>query len=338
MKAILLSERRTSLQDIPTPDVGPGEVLIAVDACGLCGSDILKLDSPGGSHGILGHEVAGRVLRKGPKTPSHLKAGDRVIVAHHVPCLKCHYCRRGSSSMCRQFKSTNIVPGGFAECTRVSEKHVRHVLLKIPRGLDSLSASLSEPLACCLRNVKRLGLRKGDCAGIMGLGSIGLLTGQLLKRNGVSVLGFDLDPARIRIAQDLGLSASDGSGARDRIESLSSGRGLDALIFTAGSSAMLAERTSWVRDGGTISLFAELGPSPAALDLKEIYHRELTISTSYSSSPQDLREALKIIAAKEINVAPLVANTYPLTRFDEAVRQVRSRAVLKAILVPTDKP
>lgn len=334
MKAILLDDRRPSLQDIPIPSVGPGEVLISVDACGLCGSDILKFDTPKNTRGILGHEVAGRILRKGPRTPAHLKVGDRVIVAHHVPCFKCHYCRRGSPSMCRQFKSTNIEPGGFSECTRVSEKHVRHVLFKIPAKLDSLSASLTEPLSCCLRNVKRLGLKSGDSAGIVGLGSIGLLTAQLLKRDGVSVLGFDLDPARVRVARDLGVEADDGKGAKERICEITSERGLDALIFTAGNTAMLAERLDWIRDGGNVNIFAELGGLPAALDLKEIYHRELTLSSSYSSSPEDMLEALNIIASGEVSVAPLIANTYPLSQFDEAVRKVRAREVLKAILVP----
>ena len=340
MKAILLEGSKAALREIPTPEIGPGEVLLSVDACGLCGSDLLKLDCEGVAAGPrpgrnLGHELTGRVVRKGPQAPADLGLGDRVIVAHHVPCGICHYCRHQHPSMCPQFKETNLEPGGFSEFVRVSERHVRHTLLKIPSGLDSLSASLTEPLACCLRNVRRMNLAPQDSVGVIGLGSIGLLMCQALRQRGLAVLGFDLDPARLRAAHNLGLKASDGRDAVQRIAELTDGRGLDALTFTAGSPTLVADKIRWVRDGGVINLFAELGPSAlAALDFKEFYHRELTLMSSYSPAPNDLEDALRLIASGAISVAPLVCNTFTLAQFDEAVRSARSREILKAILVP----
>src|SRR5437868_1301040 len=124
MKAILY-ERQTGavLKEVPVPSIAAGEALVAVDVCGLCGTDLMKLAAKA-PRAVLGHEVAGRVAKLG-KGAKGLKEGDRVVVAHHVPCLKCHYCRRGSFSMCRQFKETNIEPGGFSEFLRASALHVK---------------------------------------------------------------------------------------------------------------------------------------------------------------------------------------------------------------------
>lgn len=335
MKAILYRPPSgAALEDVPVPPIKDGEVLISVDACGLCGSDLLKLNGPSAG-GILGHEVTGRVAKMGAGVTG-FEIGDRVAVAHHVPCLECHFCLRGNPSMCRQFRATNFDPGGFSEFIRLSEKHVRHTLLKIPDGLDSLSASFTEPLACVVRNVKRLKLAPGDAVGVVGLGSIGLLTGQLLRHLKVSVLGFDLDPSRLKLAQELGLATADGDDALNAISKLTQDRGLDVLTFTAGSQSLIPARLKWLRGGGTLNIFSELKPDAALspIDLNEIYHRELTILSSYSSSLDDLRESLALLASGAVNVKPLTMRTYGLAEFSQAVAQTKSREIMKAILLP----
>ena len=340
MKAILYKPGRGAvLAEIPEPQIGPEEALIAVDACGLCGSDLLKLVDPHVTGPILGHEVAGRIARLGAMV-KNFKVGDRVIVAHHVPCLTCHFCRRGHPSMCAHFRATNIEPGGFAETVAVSAKHLEHTVLKIPEGLDSFSATFTEPLACCLRNVKRVRVVEGDTVGVVGLGSIGLLTGQLLKHFKATVVGFDLDASRIAVAREMGFIVPDGDNAKQTIFRLTEGRGLDSLIFTAGGPELAAERLPWLRGGGTLSIFAEFSRQEGAraiaqLDLNEIYHRELTITSSYSPSLQDLRESLDLIASKSVDVSRLADRRFSLADFDRAVRLTKSREVLKAIMVPS---
>ena len=242
--------------------------------------------------------------------------------------------------MCREFKRTNLDPGGFSQFVRVSEGHLQHTTLKIPPKLDLLAASQVEPLACCLRNARRLALAKGDVAAIFGLGSIGLMTAQLLGHFEVSVVGLDLDPQRVELARKSGVrNAFNGKdpGAEKVVRALSEGRGADALIFTAGTPQLVSQRLPWLRDGGTVNVFASFHPDSAvSLDLNEIYHRELRVISSYSPALEDLRESLKLIASRKISMEPHIRNVFPMLDFGEAVRRVRTREILKAILLPQE--
>ncbi len=339
MKALLYEgPQKVQLKEVPIPQIGDGEALVAVEACGLCGTDIVKIMN--GRHRPplpLGHEVSGRVHALGSGVKG-FKVGDRVMVAHHVPCGQCHFCRRLSETMCVQFKESNLDPGGFSEYVRVSERHVRHTMLKLPRQVDFFAASQVEPLACCLRNLRRLALEPDDWAIVVGLGSIGLMTAQLLRLRGVNVLAFDLESARVRLAQKSGIEHSytgkDGR-SEELVRTLTGYRGADALILTAGTPSLAAERLSWIRDGGTLNIFASFHPDPhMRLDLNAVYHRELKIVASYSATPQDLREALELIGDKAIDLAPYTGHTFGLSSFPEALRRARGREVLKAILTP----
>ncbi|MDE2290960.1 MAG: alcohol dehydrogenase catalytic domain-containing protein [Elusimicrobia bacterium] len=329
---------KVALTDLPVPVVSDGEVLVAVEVCGLCGSDILKIDSDIRGRDVpLGHELAGRIELLGPGVKG-FKRGDRVVVAHHVPCGDCHYCRKGSPSMCREFKQTNLDPGGFAEYVRVSARHVENVMFKVPAKVSASQAALTEPLACCLRNIRRLGLGEGDTAVVVGLGFIGLLTSLALKRLGVTVVGLDTDPSRVKLALKLGLVHAY-TGRENRTEAvisqLSQGRGADALVVTAGPAALVPQRLAWVRDGGVVNLFAGFNKQPPAhLDLDQLYHREITLLSSYSPALEDLREAHRLICSGELDVSPFVKSTFGLDRFDEALRQVRGREIVKAMLLP----
>ncbi len=335
MKAVLYKNAQgATLRDIPAPKPGEGELLLAVEACGLCGTDIMKLATRRKT-AILGHELAGRVAAAGPGVGA-FREGDRVVVAHHVPCLDCHYCRRKSWSMCRQFKATNIDPGGFAELVRVPALHVKHTTFKIPDWLDARAASQTEPLACCLRAAKRLGVSKGDAVGIVGLGAVGQLLARLLHhRFGATVLGVDLDAERAGMLSTCGQGFTDAARMGRAISAATSGRGLDALVFTAGTPALVAERLSWIRDGGALSIFASFHPDPVLpLNLNEVYERELSVVSSYSPGLDDLREALQLIADGVVPVAEIPMKPYGLEEFQQAVDDVRARRAMKAVILP----
>ncbi len=335
MKAVLYKDSHgATLRDIPVPRIGAGEALVAMDVCGLCGTDIMKL-AIRAKTAILGHELAGRIAELG-RGVEGFEVGDRVVVAHHVPCLSCHYCRRQSYSMCRQFKATNIDPGGFAEYVRIPALHVRHTMLKIPDQLDSRSASQTEPLACCLRNAKRLNVGPGDTVGVVGLGAVGQLMARVLHHGfKAAVVGLDLDPARAEAMNGWAKGFTNAAAAQREISGSTDGRGLDALIFTAGTPELAAERLAWVRDGGTLNVFASFHPDPRmTLNLNEIYHRELTVVSSYSPGLEDLREALDLIASGRVPVRSIAMTDYDLEHFDAAVSDVRARKAVKAVLRP----
>ena len=195
-----------------------------------------------------------------------------------------------------------------------------------------------EPLGCCVRAVKRAGLRASDVVVVVGLGSIGLLFAQLIRHAGAECIGLDFDPARRELADSLGASATFAGSEREFEESLASmtnGRGADAVFLTAGNPALVPAALSWLRAGGTCLVFASFHPeSDVTLDWNQLYYRELNIVTSYSASPSDLKEALQLLANGSVRVASMTGETFPLEKFSEALAAIESRAILKAILTP----
>jgi L-iditol 2-dehydrogenase len=319
----------------PRPTVGAGELLLRVRGCGLCGSDIAKIVAPDTRAPlVLGHEVVGDVVEVGPGATG-FAAGDRVVAAHHVPCGECHYCRRHSESMCRAFKASNLDPGGFAEYVRVPPANVRHATFRLPAHLTDEEASFVEPLACCARGVERAGVLPGDTAVVVGLGSIGCLFVQLLRRAGATVVGCDPLAARAELATALGAETS---GPADVVaaaaRTLSEGRGADHVVITGGGADVLPWAASVVREGGTLQFFAGGPGDSLPLPLSALYHRELTITSTYSSSPATLARAFWLLAAGKVEVDRLVTHRLPLEQLAEGVELMRRRAALKVYVTP----
>lgn len=336
MKAAVVRGRdRIVAEEWPRPTIGPGELLLRLRGCGLCGSDLAKLASgtPSGPV-VLGHEVVGEVVAVGDDVAA-FAVGDRVVAAHHVPCGECHYCRRSSSSMCRAFKASHLDPGGFAEYVCVPRPNVEHATFRVPPHLIDEAASFVEPLACCLRAVKRARIHAEDTAIVVGLGSIGILFVQLLKREGAVVVGTDPLGERADLAKRFGADVADTpalamSAARD----LTDGRGADQAIVTGGGAEVLRWASPAVRDGGMIHYFAGGGGEALPLSLDALYHRELTLTATYSSSPADLAEAFRLIAGGDVSVERLITHRVPLERLADGVDLMRRHQTLKVYVTP----
>jgi L-iditol 2-dehydrogenase len=326
---------RLVAEDWPRPSIGAGELLLRLKGCGLCGSDIAKLVDPATRvPAVFGHEVVGEIASVGDGVGAY-KLGERVVVAHHVPCGACHYCRRGSDSMCAAFKASNLDPGGFAEYVRVPAANVRHATFRVPPHVSDEAASFVEPLACCLRAVRRARVEGGDTAVVVGLGSIGCLFVQLLKRAGAAVVGADALPERATFASGLGADAAGTLEAAAQAQrELSAGRGADHVILTGGGDAVLPWAAGIARDGGAVHYFAGGGGDALPLPLETLYHRELTITATYSSSPRDLAEAFRVIADGAVEVDRLITHRVPLERLASGVDLMRRREALKVYVTP----
>lgn len=324
-----------TLREWPMPSIGPGELLLRVRGCGLCGSDIAKIRSGRvATPAVLGHEVVGDVVAVGSGA-DQFEVGDRLVVAHHVPCFTCHYCRRGSPSMCREFKTLNLDPGGFAEYVRVPAPNVRHAAFRVPKALSDEAASFTEPLACCLRAVKRGGVVPGDLAWIVGLGSVGCLFVQLLRRAGLTVLASDLLPARLDLGRRFGAEVFRGVEAlEERARDLSEGRGVDLVVVTAGGASVLEPAASVVRDGGAVHYFAGGEGDALPLALEALYQRELTLTATYSSSPADLGEAFELLVEGQIQVEGLITHRLPLARLADGVALAVRHEAVKVFITP----
>ncbi|QQR80020.1 MAG: alcohol dehydrogenase catalytic domain-containing protein [Deltaproteobacteria bacterium] len=321
------NDHSLKLEERDKPILNPGEALLQVAACGLCGTDILKIQKKSSKTGtVLGHEVSGVIVES---KNEKFALGGRVVVAHHVPCFECHFCLHENFSMCAQFKKTNLDPGGFAQFLKIPQEHCHHTAFKIPDHLSFAEASFMEPIACCLRAVKRSRLKKNDSCLVIGLGSIGLLLVQLLKHFGVNTYVMDLVEERIALAEKFG-------GQKFNPDKLqNSSKAVDMLLFTAGNNALLTQSLAWVRDGGKIHLFSSIADGEkATLDLNQIYHRELELFSTYSSAPQELKESLDLLANGSIDVKPLITHTLPLSEIPQAIEGTLQRKILKAIIVP----
>ena len=331
---LLSSGGRLAPADLPRPKAGAGELLLRLRGCGLCGSDIAKLaDAAARAPAVLGHEVVGDVVEVGEGARG-FAAGDRVVAAHHVPCGECHYCRRASESMCRAFKESNLDPGGFAEFVRVPAANVRAATFRVPDHLSDEEASFVEPLACCLRAVERARVQPGDTAIVVGLGSIGCLFVQLFERAGAAVIGVDHDTARVELARRFGGAAAIPAEAMALARQASGGRGADHVMITGGAAGVLPWAVDAVRDGGTLHYFAGGGGEALPVALEKLYHRELTITTTYSSSPATLARAFWLITAGKVDVEGLVSHRMPLERLAEGVDLMRRRQALKVYVTP----
>jgi L-iditol 2-dehydrogenase len=337
--AVAYSGETIRIEEFELPAPGPGELVIRVRACGLCGSDLAKLfqhklQVPT----VLGHEIAGEVVGIGVDV-NQFRVGDRVVVAHHVPCYGCHYCRHGNYSMCRRFKQSNLHPGGFAEAVLVPAEHVQLTTLRLPDDVSFDMASFTEPLACCLRSLHRWNLQPGDVIMVVGLGPMGLLMAQLIQAHHGVVLGTDMDENRLEFAQRGGVdivgSAANVELLTQCVKDLTRGQGCDVVVLTAGHGGTVQEALRWVRDGGTITLFGNLAlHQPAEIDPNVLYYREITLQGSYSPSPLELVHALHLIASHAVNVDRLITHRLPLEELPQAVELARTRQAMKAIINP----
>jgi L-iditol 2-dehydrogenase len=326
------------LEELPVPTIQAEELLIRVHGCGLCGSDIGKIVQHAPPPVVLGHELTGTIVA----CREHVTAfaeGQDVIVAHHVPCGTCHYCQRGNYSMCATFKASNIAPCGLAEYVRVPAAHVQHTTLPLPASLSAIEGSFTEPLACCVRAVRRTPLHDGDTIVIVGLGSIGLLMLQAFKVLGTQmgyalrVYGIDLLPARLQLARELGADEVFAAPAhveeiQQLIAAYTEGRGADTVMLATPGQRPFAQALACTRKGGVIHIFtAHAGNVP--FDLQTLYQQELTIISTYSSSPEDLRIALNLLTDRLVRVEQLISHRLPLERFHEGVAMMQTHTALK---------
>ena len=337
MKVAVAENQKITIEDRPQPtlaEYGDKGAIVKVLGCGLCGSDIVKFVHDG-TPKVLGHEVVGEIIEIKNGIFKKKKKGDKVVLGHHVPCMKCDYCANGNYSMCRQFKETNIFPGGFSEYIYVSALHLKNTVFKVPKNLDDMEISFMEPLACCIRAVERAEVQKGTTSLVIGLGSIGLLMGQAVKAFEGDVIGCDLIEERVALANNLNFDATikftDNDETSAKIKEMTCGLGADIIFMTSGSDKALEFAIKSVRDGGTILVFSSVPVDNAGYTNNEIYYRELKILGSYSPAPKDLELAHNLLAKKKV-IVKYLSTPYKLEELGEAIQDTQTNKTLKAYI------
>jgi L-iditol 2-dehydrogenase len=303
------------IDDIAVPVAGRGELLVRMSACGICGTDLMKVyDATVAKPVQLGHEIVGTVLDIGVGVAG-FQIGQRVAVAHHAGDPASHYTRRGSETQDPQFKLSNVVPGGFAEIIRVPADLVPRTVHAIPDHVPDMRAVFMEPLACCLRALERVPMQAGDTVVVVGVGAIGLLFLPLLRNLGAQVVAVDVRDVRLSTARKWGaveaLRAGDTAIAH-RVKQVSDGRGADVVILTTTNPQTLVLALDAVRDGGIIIPFGVKPGPEMAFDFWQIYRREISVVTSYSATPVGLKEAMRLLSGKGFEFEKMISHQFAI--------------------------
>lgn len=302
---------------------GKKGAVVKVSGCGLCGSDIVKFVHKIAKDGtVLGHEIVAEIVDINSET--EFKKGDVIVTSHHIPCGKCVYCRHGNVSMCRHFKETNIIPGGFSEYVYLSEEHLQNVAHLKPENLTNIEASFYEPLGCIVRAVKRANLLDGDNVLVVGLGSIGILASQALKAYGYNVTGCDLIAERIEFLKSFGIEAFD---VRKLIDDYKA----DCIFMTSGADKAIDTALKYVRNGGKILVFSSTPHDETSYPNNEIYYRELTVLGSYSPAPADLKDSLELLKGGKVIVKG-ISTEYKFDDIQKAFDDTMSNKIMKAYI------
>ena len=328
-----IQEEKIILQEMQHPKLENKKgAIVKVLGCGLCGSDIVKFKhkiSPNGT--VLGHEIVAEIIEI--NTNTRFRKGDKIVTSHHIPCGECNYCRHGNVSMCEHFKKTNIVPGGFSEYVFVSEEHLENVAYHIPNNISEEEISFYEPLACCLRAIRRSSLIKGDSVLVVGLGSIGILMGEALKALGYKVYGCDLISERITLANRFGIESFSSQNLEEFdkiIQDKTNAYGVDAVFMVSGADKAIDVALKTIRMGGKILVFSST-PKNLGYANNEIYYKELSVLGSYSPDLEDLKLSYDLLVSKKVCTKGL-STVYDIHEIQKAFDDTMQNKILKAYI------
>lgn len=335
--AVYYSQDDVRYEDTQKPKIGSGDLLMKMEVCGVCGSDLMDWYLKDRAPLVLGHEPAGVVVEVGEKVEG-FQVGDRIFAHHHVACLTCYYCNHGDYTLCRQFTETHLEPGGFAEYVKVPKLNVKVDTLKIPANLSFEEATLIEPLACCIRGIEKCNVKVGDAVLVVGAGPAGLIHVQLATLLGASeIIVSDLVEYRRNAALNFGADVVFDPNEEEFMEVVkreTDGRGADVVIVTAPSRKAVYEGLEACRRGGLLCLFAPTPPDVRVeVSPNRIFFDEVKIVSSYSTSHVETRKALRLIGGGRIKTKELISHRFPLSRTGEAINlAAKSRECLKVVV------
>jgi L-iditol 2-dehydrogenase len=337
--AMYYNNRDVRLEEMAVPQIGPGEVLMRVEASGICGTDLLEWYRRHKAPLVLGHEVAGVIAAIGEGVKHH-KVGERICAAHHVPCNTCHYCLSGHHTVCDTLRQTNFDPGGFAEYLRLPRINVEQGIFPLPDEVSFEEATFVEPLACVLRGQRLAHLQQGQSMLVIGSGVAGLLQVQLARTSGARfVMATDIVDYRLEAARKFGADVAVRAEeyAPDYLRRAAGGCLADLVVICSGATSAITQALVSVERGGTVLCFAPTDPGVTVpISVNDLFWRnEITVTSSYGGSPADYAAALELIQAGKIRIRDMITHRLGLAETGlgfELVAQAQDS--LKVIIEP----
>ena len=331
---------------VEVPAIEAGELLVRVEACGVCNTDLKKIQKdllP--PPRIFGHEIAGTVVQLGEGV-QEWRVGDPVMVFHHIPCGRCFYCERKTFAQCATYKKVGVTAGfepsggGFAQFVRVRDWVVKRGVVRIPPGVTFEQASFVEPVNTCLKAIRRAAVEPWDTVLIMGQGPIGLLLLMLARR--VTSQVYVSEPVPERRERSLRFGAAKAFDAKSanivqEMKALTDGRGVDVVILAAAAPTLVEQAFQAVRPGGRILLFAQTSPEEVLqMNAASICVDEKTLLGSYSAAVDMQEESAQLVFSGELPVSDLITHRMGLQEIKEAIRLASSQSgeSLKVMLHP----
>ncbi len=332
------NNRDVRLEQMPVPAIGPGELLVRVKASGICGSDLMEWYRVQKAPLVLGHEIAGEIVRVGEGV-ERFRVGERVFVSHHVPCGRCRYCLAGHQSVCDTLRQTRFDPGGFAEYIRVPKINVELGTFRLPDAMSDEEGSFIEPVGCVVRAHKFARSRSGQGVLVVGSGISGLLHVQVARSRGAGpVAATDINELRLNAARDLGadriLHATEDVPAR--LREMNEGRLADLVVVCTGAMGAIQQAIRSVERGGTLLFFAPTAAdAPVPIPVFEFWRSEITVMTSYAASPQDIVEAIDLIRSRRVRVREMITHRLGLAEAGLGFQlMAEGRDSIKVIIEP----
>jgi len=325
-------------EEIETPKIGPGELLVKVRASGVCGTDCLEWYRLKQAPRVLGHEIAGDIVEVGEGVEKY-KVGDRVFVSHHVPCNTCHYCVNDNHTVCDTLHTTNFDPGGFAEYIRIPRINVDRGTFVLPEGMSYDEGVFIEPVACTVRGQRKAGVKLGQTVLVLGAGLSGILHLIMARAVGISrVIATDVNDYRLELAKKFGATAvfSASDDIPVRVREINDGRLADMVIVCTGAFPAFKQALKSVDRGGTVLCFATTEPGvDLPVPINEFWRNGVTILPSYACAPLDIMIAIDLLQAGRFPVEEMITHRLPLEECGKGVKLVADAGdSLKVIIRP----
>ncbi len=336
--AMYYNNNDVRLEELPTPKIGPGEMLVKVLASGICGSDVMEWYRIKKAPLVLGHEIGGEIVETGEGV-AHYKTGDRVFVSHHIPCNTCYFCLSGHHTVCDTLHTTNYDPGGFSEYIRVPRLNVDRGVFILPDQVSFEEGSFVEPLGCVLRGQRMARLKPGQSVLILGSGISGLLHLLLARALGAGrVITTDVNEYRLNAAKQFGADAV--IHAREdipgRLREMNGGRLADLVIVCTGALPAFTQALQCVERAGTILFFAPTDPGvELPVPVNDFWRNGITLLPSYGASPLDCTQAIELIHAGRVPVRTMITHRLSLEETALGFKLVaQAKECIKVIIEP----
>ncbi len=336
--AMYYNNKDVRLEEIPTPQIAPGELLVKVLASGICGSDVMEWYRIKKAPRVLGHEITGEIVEVG-KGVDRYKIGNRVFVSHHVPCNTCRYCLNGHHTVCDTLRRTNFDPGGFAEYIRVPKINVDRGVFLLPEEVPFEDGVFIEPLACVLRGQRLAKFNPGQTVFVIGSGISGVLHIALARASGAGrIIASDINEYRLKAAKKFG--ADEAIHAKEvnpsKIREINKGRLVDLVIVCSGTISGYSQALQSVDRGGTVLCFAPLEPDLNFLfSFFDFWNDGITLLPTYGGSPFDIERAIELIRARRLPLREMITHRLPLAETGIGFQLVaEAKDSIKVIIEP----